>query len=161
MPITLKGSGQVIVQIVQVVKTDTFTTTTNGYQDVTGLSATITPTSSSNKIYVIADVGIGNESGNLSSFRLLRDATVIYGGNANGSRTQGFVGRFFAESRSMGRATPNFIDSPSTTSAVTYKVQCNTEPTYLVAVNRPILQDLNDYRGIVTASSITLMEISG
>ena len=106
------------------------------------------------------DIGIGNDSGNLSSFRLLRGSTVIYCGDANGSRTQGFVGRIFGDNRSVARATAMFLDSPNTTSSVTYKVQCNTEPGYTVAVNRPVLIDLNDYRSVLTASSITLMEIA-
>jgi hypothetical protein len=149
-----------VLKVVQVVKTDTFTTTTNAYQDVTGLSISFTPSSASNKILVIPDIAISNDTGNLSSFRLLRGSTVIYGGDANGNRTQGFVGRINSDTRGLARATAMFLDSPNTTSSVTYKIQCNTEPGgYIVAVNRNVLNDLNDYRGVLAASSITLMEI--
>ena len=45
-------SSAKFAQIVQTVKTDTFTTTSTSFTDITGLSVNITPTSASSKIYV-------------------------------------------------------------------------------------------------------------
>ena len=47
------ASGGGIIQVVQTVKTDDASTTSNSYTDITGLSVTITPRSTSNKILII------------------------------------------------------------------------------------------------------------
>ena len=115
-----------IVQVQSTTKTDTFSTNSATFTDITGLSVSITPKSASNKILIIASLG-----GDLSLqaygayFRLVRDSTGIALGDAAGSRertTSGF------DSYNNGGAswkvcTMNFSDNPSTTSSVTYKVQ--------------------------------------
>ena len=50
------GANGGIIQVVQSVKTDTFSTSSSSFTDITGLSATITPSSNSNKILVILDL---------------------------------------------------------------------------------------------------------
>ena len=69
------GMGKVL-QVVQTVKTDSFgTSSSTSYTDITGLSVSITPTSSSNKILVLCTVGFSNTADAL--LQLLRDSTVI------------------------------------------------------------------------------------
>jgi hypothetical protein len=64
-------TGQ-IIQVVSTTKTDTFSsTTTNAFTDITGLSVSITPTSSSNTILVMVSVQ-GINAGSNTYFRLVR-----------------------------------------------------------------------------------------
>ena len=156
------ASGGGIVQCVTTTKTDTFTTSSTSFTDVTGMSVSITPRSSSNKVLVsLTMCFIGNNSTN-AYVRLVRDATTIAVGDAVGSRVQ------FTMSDYQGSAASNqspsgsivFLDSPSTTSATTYKVQMRTQGAGTVYVNRsPTDADNADAgRGI---SVITVMEVSG
>ena len=112
----------------QTVKTDTFSTSSTSYTDITGLSVSITPTSSSSKILVMMHVQIGHSS-NVSAFlRLVRDSTAIAVGTNVGSRTACTVGMFDDPSDDECNSTSMmFLDSPATTSATTYKIQMSTE----------------------------------
>jgi len=157
------GGGGGIIQMKQTVKTDAFSTTSTSAVDVTGLSVSITPTSTSSKILVTYDVKASCENVQMSFF-LLRDSTNIYRGDQVGSnrtRTSSVIGGI--PDPSEANRTPQqmhvmFIDSPATTSAITYKIQCqlNTGDGY---VNRARDDTDNVYR-TRTASSITVMEVS-
>lgn len=163
MAVTISGSGQVPVQVISTTKTDVFSTTSTSFTDVTGLSVSITPKSASNKILIIANPNLGG--GNIQvAARLVRDSTTIAVGNAAGSRVQATVA-FVGQSSPIDNAGMpmslgiNFVDSPATTSAVTYKIQMqvNGGTGYLNSAGDD--QDAN-YRAR-TVSSITVMEISG
>lgn len=165
MPVTLRGSGQVPVQVVSTTKTDSFTTSAASMTDVTGLSVTITPTSSSNKILVILTLNYAGTNGNSgAAYQLVRGSTAICIGDAAGSRPQASGGMaYIADANSFTTISGSFVDSPATTSAVTYKVQVvGGNPSSGVFVNR----SQNDTNGTQhynarTASTITVMEISG
>jgi hypothetical protein len=170
MSVTLNGSGQVPVQIVQSVKTDTFSTTPGAiWVDVAGLSASITPTSASNRILVTVDMkGAGSQDTSIIRSRLLRDSTPIYIGDAAGDRPRG-MGQFYIASGGAGggfyiaQLGGTFLDSPATTSTITYKVQIGGDATSsTIFINRT--QGDRDSGGTVDsriAASITVMEISG
>ena len=68
------GDGGGIIQVVQTVKTDVFTTTSvvssGGYVDITGLAVTITPQSASNKILCRAIIYNSVASNNVIFFRI-------------------------------------------------------------------------------------------
>ena len=158
------GGGGGIVQIKQTTKTDTFTTSSGSYTDVTGLSVSITPTSSSSKIFIILDikVGAGHEDAAFAG-RLVRGSTAIYIGDAGSNRTQGS----FGTGRQSGNAGYDviqdrqavFLDSPSTTSATTYKVQVAGLNSRDTLINRTYDDgDTSDTPRV--ASSITVMEVS-
>lgn len=163
MSVTIKGSGQVPVQVIQTVKTDTFSMTGTTFTDITGLSVSITPTSASNRILVLFSTLISMNGGYYSGgIRLLRDSTPIYIGDADGIKTQatgwGWAGANSVGSNSMSNT---FLDSPATTSAVTYKLQLVSGYSgQTVFVNRSYGEDNAIYAGR-TPSSITVMEISG
>ena len=162
------ASGK-ILQVKQTAKTDTFSTGSQTYVNVTGLGVTITPTSSSNKILIILDIkiGAGHEDAAFAG-RLLRDLggtniTQIYYGDPSGSRTSAS----FGTSRQSGNAGYDvlqdrqaiFLDSPNTTGAAIYRVEIrgnNGRDTY---VNRTH-DDSDDNDTPRTASSITVMEIA-
>ena len=155
-----------ILQTVSTTKTDTWTYTGANFQDVTGLAATITPRSTSSKILVQVHV---NFSGTLRYWGaiLLRGSTQIGGGTAVGNRPSVSVSSEANQDETndeyiMRNSSFSFLDSPSTTSATTYKVQVgNThESSSTSYVNRPQSDDNGAYihRGI---STITLTEVAG
>jgi hypothetical protein len=155
-----------ILQVVSTTKTDTFSasvTNPNFSSNVTGLEATITPSATTSKVMVTLHL-VGSESNEATDFfiRLMRDTTPICIGDANGSRAQASVGLCQVGSDSSGVATlmVTYLDSPSTTSAVTYGVQMTHRGTTAnVYVNRTKL-DGNQYNSPRFASTITVMEVS-
>jgi hypothetical protein len=113
-----------MLQIVSTTKTDTWSNTTqNAWNDVTGLSVSITPSSSSNKILVTGQLSYAASS-NLY-FRIVRGSTAIAVGDTAGSRISctGASGYNFADGNVGENATFEYLDSPSTTSSTTYKIQ--------------------------------------
>jgi hypothetical protein len=88
----------------------------------TGLSATITPSSSSNKILVFAAVSsVGKASSNTNvRLKLLRGSTdlIIF------TREAGQSGN--SDDNKVGNSGCTYLDSPNTSSATTYKVQMNS-----------------------------------
>ena len=155
------GVGGKVLQVVQTLKTDTFSSTSASWVDITGLSASITPSSSSNKIIVIPDVAIGSSDlyGYNWVWRILRDATAIgvsttasivnASGGANLYNSGGQYPYLFGNSKMV-------LDSPSTTSAITYKVQANKiNADGTLYLNR---KGVDNSTGAI--SSLTLMEVS-
>ena len=145
------GAGK-ILQVVSTTKVDQFTTTASVFTDVTGLSATITPTSATSKILVIASVSISAQTGYNAYLNLVRNSTNISqstGGTSNMTKT-------ITAGISWFHPTAVFEDSPATTSATTYKIQVKPPSgTSVVAVNRRA-----DNTGFGSTSSITVMEVS-
>tara|TARA_R100000353_G_scaffold116476_1_gene83227 strand:+ start:834 stop:1343 length:510 start_codon:yes stop_codon:yes gene_type:complete len=149
--ITSDGSGVItsskfkIGQVVQGTTTTEITSTTSSFAD-TGLSASITPSSTSSKILVsVCQNGCrsqSNDNNNSINIKLLRDSTEI--------------SYFYKYALYMGAGNDlygttlsvNFLDSPSTTSSITYKT---TYSNYGSGNIR--LQDTS------AESTITLMEV--
>jgi len=125
------GVGGKVLQVVSTTKTDTFTLATSGnvFTDITGLSATITPSSASSKVYINFAITYGNSTGSIVKAKLIRGSTDISIGDANGSRQRATVGNYNGVSSTpmIQTMAQNFIDSPSTTSATTYKLQIATQ----------------------------------
>jgi hypothetical protein len=155
-----------ILQVVQATKTDTFSSSSTSYTDVTGLSVSITPSSASSKILVFMNASVAGGNGNdvnHAGIQIVRGSTAIFIGDARGTRMQatGIVNT--ATAGQMNHPSAVYLDSPATTSATTYKLQIKTtNATYPVNINRSG-RDSNDATGYdgTAASSITLMEISG
>ena len=161
--LTNRGTGSVL-QVVQTVKTDTFTTTSTTYTDVTGISVSITPTSATSKILVFANLNASvTAADNYFAFQLVRGSTAISIGDTAGSRTVGSVGSALINGTGSGNyilpMAINFLDSPATTSATTYKIQGLVQSGQTLVLNRSGT-DSDAVFGIRTASSITVMEIS-
>ena len=159
------GGGGGIVQIVQGSTSTQVNVTTSTFAD-TGLTATITPTSTSSKILVMVNQQFYiNSAVNYTymGMRVYRDSTIIHAPvqDATGSYEWGLNQQNAAGnpnfSQFCGRATIEILDSPSTTSAVTYKTQGrpynNQSSTGLF---------YNSYGAVSNGTSyITLMEVSG
>ena len=160
-------SGSVI-QVVSVQKSNAFTTTTNSYVDVTGLSATITPQNSSNKILILIGMHLSHIDSNTGHIQLLRNSTQIAMGDAIGSFTRSLFscrisgGTGGAEDSYMTNSYhQNWLDSPASTSAQTYKIQAWATGGTLFAINRSGFNiNTTDPNMGCTTSSITLMEIT-
>jgi hypothetical protein len=160
MSVTLSGSGQVPVQVIQTLKTDAFTSTATSFTDVTGLSVSITPTNSLNKVLVMAQIMGGASS--LCALRLTRNGTAIALADASGSRTRGTVIAFqYAGTNGDRGAASNicFLDSPATTSSVTYQIQGFAD-SGTWGINRNAT-DADASYNVRAISTITVMEISG
>ena len=155
------SSGRVL-QVVSVTKTDVFSTTSSSFTDVTGLSASITPSNSASKILVMASFCFSANSGSgYPQTRILRDSTAVYVGDAAGSRTPA-LNLTYGFSQDNGFITPasaQFVDSPATTSSITYKLQARNTASNTIRIGATG-DDTNDQTRIRTASSIVLMEVA-
>jgi hypothetical protein len=168
----LRGAFR-ILQVVQASKTDTFTSGTinaGAEADITGLSASITPSSTSSQILVVANVtgamlatGLANQPA--FAIKLYRGATGINVGNTAGSRTRvtAHAGHTAAVA-GMANVNSMFLDSPSTTSATTYKIAfvnaSFTNSTGVFYCNFASAFDTDAAYTPRTASSLTLFEVS-
>ena len=152
------GVGGKILQVVSAAKTDSFATTSTSFTDITGITVAITPAATSSKILVMVDLvcSLTNTTGELL---LKRGSTSIYLGDAAGARGRVNQSVYMADANSSTSATMVFLDSPSSTSAVTYKVQGRTQNgSYALAINRS-QSDQDSAARFRGASSITLMEV--
>ena len=152
-------SGGKVLQVISTVKVDTFTTASTSLVDVTGLSATITPSSASNKILVNVQFHAGNDgAGQSCYFSLFRGATEIGGGTASSLRPSRFTMIFNASLAAGFYCGGQVLDSPATTSATTYKIQMRVSGD-TGCVGRTGNDDDSANRPRF-ASTITLMEIA-
>ena len=155
-----------ILQVLQAVKTDTFSSASTTYTNITGLNLAITPSATSSKILV--NVSFNHQSNTQDrwrAFQITRGSTAIYIGDANGYHTRASVMTTLQSATGDGSTIENsfiqFLDSPNTTSATTYYLQGKVQSGGAsFVINRPRNTDNADYIGAV-ASSITLMEVAG
>ena len=157
---SMSGFGKVL-QVVQTHKSDTFTSTSTSFADITGLSASITPSSASNKILVLVHIsGVGVPGTTQVFCQLNRDGSAIGVGDAAGNRTQTSGSTMLVnDSNSIATNAFNYLDSPSTTSSITYKIQMKVSAS-TGYINRS-LGDTDSAGRPRGTSSITLMEIEG
>jgi hypothetical protein len=113
-----------VLQVVSATYSTETTNSTTTYAD-TGLSASITPTSSSSKILVLVTIaGCQKTSGSSSNgldLKLLRGSTDLI----TFTRFGGWTGT--ALNLTFGNNSTEYLDSPATTSSTTYKVQFRNE----------------------------------
>lgn len=155
------GAGGKILQVVSTNKQDTFSTASTSYTDITGLSASITPSSTSNKVLVFISVQF-SLSGSGGALQVTRNGTAIGGGTAAGSRpsslgqTSGEVNNNFANTTYC--IAKNILDSPSSTSSLTYQVQIytNSGTRYINRTNN----DNDSTDGARSSSQIVLIEVA-
>jgi hypothetical protein len=157
------GAEGIGPNVVQTVLLAPFTTTSTSFTTITGLTASITPSSDTSKILVIADVKISADTTNRSIYvRLAGGNATTYVGNADGSRVRAASGvqdsqNDFDFSRSPMATPIMYLDSPGVDTAVTYSIEiaCNAGTAF---VNRSG-QDANSTLFGRHASSITVIEV--
>jgi hypothetical protein len=143
---TTQASAGVVLQVVNATYATQVTSTSSTLAD-TGLTATITPKFTTSKILVIVSQGMlaSTGSGDVTINRAGTDViTFGYGTGLNGS---GSTSAFYQSLQ--------YLDSPATTSATTYKTRFNRR-----SGAGTIYAQLNDSNG-TQQSVITLMEIAG
>lgn len=153
-----------ILQVVTTNKTDTFSTTSATMVDVTGLNATITPSSTSNKILVCYSVHLGQTGQHyLMAGDITRNGTPIALGDAAGSRQRCTFGT--QDNGAVHGGTDNYsgqyLDSPGLASAITYQIRVRAESPQTVWVNRGNEADGDQVFTQRLISMITLMEVAG
>ena len=158
------GFGK-ILQVVQTSKTDTTSLTdTYSYTDISGMSVSITPSATSSKILILSTLNVASGAAAYgANTRLVRDSTAILIGDAASSRVQATFSTIVADSNFAFPQTINYLDSPSTTSATTYKIQWNItydSGTPIIYLNRSV-DDSDSASRSRTASSIIAMEVAG
>ena len=163
---TAAGSGGAVLQVLSVTKTDTFSTNSFyglTWDDVTGLSISITPSNVTSKILIIANLTIGTLDTAALNYRFVRGSTVICVGNADGVKppvTGGFFAGDAAGIASLASTSSMYLDSPATTSSTTYKVQAASSTVNLAYINRTG-SDRNSFAYDPRATStLTIMEIA-
>ena len=151
------GGGGKVLQVVQTVKTDTNTVASASMVDL-GISTDITPTSSSSKILAIASLNIGGVTGGRGGVNIVRDSTDILLADTASNRIRATKMEFAPNSACSYSINITYLDSPSTTSATTYKIQGSMEGGNTLTINRTYTDTDSStwYRG---TSTLTLMEI--
>jgi hypothetical protein len=148
-----KMAAGAVVQVVQGTFANFITSSSSTYAD-TGLTATITPSSSSNKILAFSTIlGTGKNTGNTKiGLRLLRDSTVISVFSTETGRSVDYGANVQVD---VGTISSINLDSPATTSAITYKIQ-------LASITGVAQVFINNFgTGPTLGSTLTLMEIKG
>jgi len=156
----LGAAGGKVLQVVSTSKTDTFSTSSASYVDVTGLSASITPSATSSKVLVIVSANVSNAAGSSVIGQLVRDGSAIHVGDASGKANQQQASFMSYENNGTQTDTKiiSFLDSPSSTSALTYGLQINRGNGGTAYINRSSGDEAQVYSAR-TASSITVMEV--
>jgi hypothetical protein len=152
-----------VLQVVSATKTDSYSMIGTGFADVPGLSVSITPTSSSSKILIISSIsGQGGVNVSFLATRLVRNSTEISVGDsaASGAAQATSSSGYTTDAGGLLHLSMMHLDSPSTTSSTTYKVQASSLHSGGAAYINRSQQD-NSYTRARTTSSITVMEIAG
>ena len=187
MPVTINGSGSItglaqggidgtkvvtsasqpagsVIQVIQTVKTDTTSySNATDFADIAGMSVTITPSSTANKIMVFPDLALasGDMTNHHCIWRILRGSTAIaVSTTATTAQLRGTGGMHRGASGAnayfLGHSKM-FIDSPNTTSATTYKCQWSAyDNSATLYLNRR-----GSNLAVGSISTITVMEIAG
>lgn len=141
-----------VIQVVSSTKTDTASTSSTSFSDITGLSVSITPRSSTNKIMVFVTLGgIGNTT-NAVRFSLFRNSTAI--AQPDSGTFSSTLNIYPGGGTGIWNSGINWLDTPSTTSATTYKLQ------WCVDGSTGYLNRHTSNVNYNSVSSITVMEIA-
>ena len=162
----LNSSGS-ILQIVSTTKTNTFSTSsgTGSPATITGLSATITPVSVSNKVLIYVHIGqVSGSSDTTWGIFMFRNGTKIFNGDAASNRALGTIAGGIPSTGATWRGNPAlimYLDSPSSTSSLTYTFSLGTNGSSTVYINQDGRDNDNANDATRTGSSVILMEVSG
>jgi len=153
-----------VLQVVSTTKTDVFSMTSSGTATaITGLSASITPTSATSKILIFGQV-TGSFSNTTFGWNILiyKNGSVITGatGDTGNSQPRATSSMFHNYVYASETIPFYYLDSPATTSSTTYAIYTFQEPGATFYVNRAGNVTQTDGRSANTISNITLMEIA-
>jgi len=159
VPITSSMGGK-ILQVVSTEKTDTASYSSTTWANITGLTVSITPGDTANKVLVIVKcMTASNADGNSNFFRIARGGTAINVGDAASNRIQATAGGIDGQGQDGAECVSiAYLDSPATAASTTYSLQWRTDGT--IYVNRGRLDtDVVDFSR--ATSTITVLELEG
>ena len=152
--------GGKVLQVIQFA-TDTQDSTYETSYTNTPLSATITPSATSSKVLVKYNINIGtNNAGNMVMFQIVRGSTAVGNGSTGSNRRAchtAFRGQY-ADSNPHDVTSGEYLDSPNTTSATTYKIQYHVNSQQAL-INRSA-GNADSSSHPTPVSTLTLMEIA-
>jgi hypothetical protein len=162
----LNVSGSVL-QVQSATKTapDSYALATGVHTDVSGLSVTLTPSSSSSKFLITFTVHLGCSTTTSNPYVVL--SRVIEGtnssvalGDAKDSRTRSTAAAGYISSSdyTLQSVSQNYLDSPATTSPVTYKIKVGGFASRTFFLNQT---NVSNNEGNTASSTITVIEIAG
>ena len=163
----IKCPGHVI-QTVQAVKTDTTASSSQSFVDISGLSVSITPASAASKFLITCNFCFSGAHQSSPKFRLAGGNSGNFIGDAASNRVRvayfaaddWFNGASYAGTETAFMGSICYLDSPNTTSAITYKLQGETDGNGAFYINRTHADVDDASEGGRSASSITVQEIA-
>jgi hypothetical protein len=157
---SLIGGGK-IGQVVSTTLSTVTSTTSGTFEDISGLAVSITPSATSSKVLVLVNLSLGSEIAYSCQLRLMRDSTAICIGTDSGiggSQPQATFHQKAWNSTAIVNQGMNFLDSPSSTSSISYNVEWReTEETTLYLNRMHTTANSVSYPWV--ASTITAMEV--
>ncbi len=162
---TIVGSGVgKILQVVQTTFTGTQTVTTpsHGYfTNITNLSQAITPSSTSSKILIMLNVNVMHPSDRILHAKMSGGSSASFIANAASNRARA-ASSVTGQSYTAQMLTLTYLDSPNTTSSITYTPQMGGNYTGTTwAINYNVVNDSDVAYITRSASSMILMEVAG
>lgn len=143
-----------VIQVQSVSKTNSMSNTSTSWQDIPGMAVSITPKLATSKILVSFNIGMANASSSWGLLQLWRNSTAIAVTTLTTNAT--FVSNLAAASASeMVPVAMSYMDSPATTSAITYKLTVRNDNS---ATTTWVGSRTGGDIGMV--SNITVMEIA-
>jgi hypothetical protein len=149
-----------VLQVVTATLTTTASTTSTTFTD-TGLTASITPSSASSRILILATLNVGMTGSASSNISLFRDSTNLLIPTSPSNRTPAFMqfpGDITGSQFALLPATINWTDSPASTSALAYKLRYQVSTPGTAYINRSA-NDADNAAHSRGVSAITLLEI--
>lgn len=153
------GVGGKVLQAKQSAITNSFQVSGTYGSDI--VSVSITPSSASSKILVVASMSFGTDGGGNydTIFALHRNGSAISAaiGDASGGSTRGTFSGAHRNQYELNNGSTTYLDSPATTSAITYSIRVRTSGTIWINSTQYRPTSADDERGI---STITVMEVA-
>ncbi len=155
-----------VLQVQSTSMTDSTSTSSGSFVDISGLSVNITPSATSSKILIICQIQSSNNTlDRVMGFQLVRGSTAIAIGDSDGgNRVEATMSGSMVGSDSTNEQKNfsfNHLDSPNSSSQQTYKMQGKAQGTGdVLMINKSGSDSNHDYQ-FRTISTITAMEIAG
>ncbi len=154
----------IFINAVSACKTDSQSNaSSNTFSDITGLTVTITPKSTGSKILLLCNISLScSDDATGRSFRCLRNGSHIGGGSDGARKSVNFFASPMSTDTNMSGTTSwHYLDSPSSTSALTYKIQMTGYNGSITTwINTNMSRGGQSYDDIAT-SNLTAIEIAG
>ena len=147
-----------IIQVVSAEETAASSSTSSSAVNI--ISVNITPKSNSSKIYIMASVHASTASSSRAGVGLYKGSSPVVRGDASGSRSRVYGQVQNSDTGIFSSITMSYLDSPATTSQITYSAKMEPEGGSTVFYINRSAQDADSgsrFRGV---SAITVMEIA-